>query len=162
MHTQLQDHFAAMDATVRHLNEIMTFSRTSLGRAVQNLSIQQTPVPEAEEHVIFPCVKLPFKQNDNFFGREKEIQKISSYLAPKTDGSELRSYTIFGKRGVGKSDIALQYAYENPSGFDAIFWIQCETSVSLRQSFTDVAVHLKLPGADKNGMSQCPSKNAFH
>jgi len=56
------------------------------------------------------------------------------------------------RRGVGKTDIALQYAYTNPPGFDAIFWIQCETTLSLRQSFTEAAVELNLPGADRNGM----------
>jgi hypothetical protein len=58
---------------------------------------------------------------------------------------------IYGRRGVGKTDIALQYAYTNPAGFDAIFWIACETSITLRQSFTDMAVALNLPGADRNG-----------
>jgi len=55
------------------------------------------------------------------------------------------------RRGVGKTDIALEYAYTNPSGIEAIFWIQCETSITLRQSFTDMAVQLNLPGADRNG-----------
>lgn len=145
-----------MDATVRHLNEITTYSRNNLERAVQNLSIQHATVPEMEKHAVFPCVRLPFMQNDKFFGRESELQKITNHLTPRGDVSELRTYTIYGRRGVGKSDIALQYAYKNPSDFDAIFWIQCETSISLRQSFTDIAVHLKLPGVDKNGTSQNP------
>jgi hypothetical protein len=29
--------------------------------------------------------------------------------------------------------------------------VQCETSASLRQSFTDIAVALELPGADRTG-----------
>ena len=82
------------------------------------------------------------------------MKKIIDHLSPKEGVAELRTYTIYGRRGVGKTEIALQYAYENPSGFDAIFWIQCETSVSIRQSFTDVAVALNLPGADRNGISQ--------
>lgn len=60
---------------------------------------------------------------------------------------------IYGRRGVGKTDIALQYAYTNPAGFEAIFWIQCETSITLRQSFTDMAIALDLPGADQHGGS---------
>lgn len=79
------------------------------------------------------------------------MKRIISHLSPKDGVSELRTYTIYGRRGVGKTEIALQYAYENRSGFDAIFWIQCETSISLRQSFTDVAVCLNLPGADRSG-----------
>jgi hypothetical protein len=64
------------------------------------------------------------------------------------------SIAIYGRRGVGKTDIALEYAYANVAGFEAIFWIQCETSITLRQSFTDMACALNLPGADRNGNSK--------
>jgi hypothetical protein len=143
------------------LNEITSYSKVNIERAVKNLSVRHAPVPETEEHANFPCTKLPFQQNEKFFGREAELQKIVDHLTPKENVSELRTYTIYGRRGVGKTEIALQYAYDNPSEFDAIFWIQCETSVSLRQSFTDVAVCLNLPGADRNGMSQNQFKRCF-
>jgi Cdc6-like AAA superfamily ATPase len=93
---------------------------------------------------------LPYGQNDRFYGRGAEMDKIEKYLSPKGDQS-LRTYTIYGRRGVGKTEIALQFSYMNQAGFDAIFWIQCETTVSIRQSFTNVAVALNLPGADHNG-----------
>jgi len=152
INTLLQQHFADMDSTVRHLNEISNYSKFNLERAVKNLSVRYAPVPDTDEHANFPCVKLPFQQNEKFYGREAEMKKIHDHLSPKEGMSELRTYTVHGKRGVGKTEIALQYAYKNPSGFDAIFWIQCETSVSLRQSFTDIAISLNLPGADRNGM----------
>jgi hypothetical protein len=53
--------------------------------------------------------------------------------------------------GVGKTEIALQFAHTNPGNYDAIFWVQCETSVAIRQSFTNVALSLNLPGAAKDG-----------
>ena len=71
------------------------------------------------------------------------------HLSPKDDGS-LRTYTIYGKRGIGKTEIALQFAHKNPSGYDALFWIACETSVAIRESFTLIAKALKLPGAEGN------------
>jgi hypothetical protein len=147
----ITQHLIALDATVKHLNEITSYSAVNLERNVKNLALRHAPVPEAEEHANFPCSLIPFQQNDRFYGREAEMQKIIAHLTPKKETAELRTYTIFGRRGVGKTEIALQYAYENPSGFDAIFWIQCETSVSIRQSFTDVAVALNLPGADRTG-----------
>jgi len=154
LNVQLTTHLAALDATVKHLNEITSYSAVNLERQVKNLSLRHGAVPEAEEHAKFPCTLIPFQQNDKFYGREAEMKKIINHLSPKEDTNELRTYTIYGRRGVGKTEIALQYVYENPSGFDAIFWIQCETSVSIRQSFTDVAVALNLPGADRNGKSK--------
>ena len=107
-------------------------------------------MPEADEPGVFPNTILPFSQNPRFYGRAVELEKIEKYLSPKDDQS-LRTYTIYGRRGVGKTEIALQFAHMNKPGFDAIFWIQCETSVSIRQSFTSVAVALNLPGADRDG-----------
>ena len=83
-------------------------------------------------------------------GREKEIDKIHDWLG-QTEASRVRSYLIYGRRGIGKTQIALEYARRHKVNYDAIFWIQCETSASLRQSFADIAVALELDGADKNG-----------
>ncbi len=88
-------------------------------------------------------------KNENYYGRQAELQNIDEFLGH--EAKNLRTYTIYGRRGVGKTDIALEYAYTNPSRFEAIFWVNCETSVSLRQSYTDMAVALNISGADKDG-----------
>jgi hypothetical protein len=135
---------------VKHVNDVISYSRVNQERRIKNISLRHALVPEAEEPGVFPNIILPFSQNPRFYGREAELEKIEKYLSPKDDQS-LRTYTIYGRRGVGKTEIALQFAYMNQPGFDAIFWIQCETSVSIRQSFTNVAVALNLPGADRDG-----------
>jgi hypothetical protein len=118
---------------------------------IKNLSMKHGLMPENEEPGTFPNRILPTsRQNPKFYGREEELEKIHDYLRPKGDQS-LRTYTIYGRRGVGKTEIALQFAYLNKAGFDAIFWIQCETSVAVRQSFTNTAVSLNLPGAGRAG-----------
>jgi hypothetical protein len=135
---------------VKHLNDITTYSMVNLERQVKTLSNRHAPVPQPDEYATFPNMMLPRGQNENFYGRQEELDRINQYLDYRGN-TNLRTYTIYGRRGVGKTDIALQYAYTNPSAFDAIFWVQCETSLSLRQSFTDMAVALNLPGADRNG-----------
>lgn len=139
-----------MDLTVKHVNEITIQSTANLERQAKALTQRHTLVPDTDEKCSFPKTILPFQQNMRFYGRKEELDKIYSYLSPKGDGS-YRTYTIYGRRGVGKTEIALQFAHTNPAGYDAIFWIQCETSVTIRQSFTDVAVALELPGADRDG-----------
>ena len=96
-------------------------------------------MPEPEERATFPLRMLPFDHNKDFYGRREELAKLDRYL--KQEGTEkLRTFSIYGRRGVGKTEIALEYAYRNPSRFDAILWIACETSLSLRQSFTNMAI----------------------
>jgi hypothetical protein len=139
-----------MEGVVKHLNDITSYSMVNLERQVKHLSLRHAPVPEPEEHATFPIMMVPRSRNENFYGRQEELERINQYLDYRGN-TQLRTYTIYGRRGVGKTDIAMQYAYTNPSGFEAIFWVQCETSLSLRQSFTEMAVALNLPGADRNG-----------
>jgi NB-ARC domain len=139
-----------LDGIVKHVNDVTSYSKANQDRQIKNMSLRHALIPESDEPGNFPNMILPFSQNPRFYGRAVELEKIEKYLSPKGDQS-LRTYTIYGRRGVGKTEIALQFAYMNQAGFDAIFWIQCETSVSIRQSFTSVAVALNLPGADRDG-----------
>ncbi|PMD63260.1 uncharacterized protein K444DRAFT_626991 [Hyaloscypha bicolor E] len=139
-----------MDSTVKHLNEITINTRVNLDLQVKNMSQRYALTAEPDEPGTFPNKILPFQLNQNFYGRKDELEKIYEHLKPKNDKS-YRTYTIYGRRGVGKTEIALQFAYSNPAGYDAVFWVQCETSVAIRQSFTDIAVALELPGAQKDG-----------
>lgn len=60
-----------------------------------------------------------------------------------------RSLALYGIGGVGKSSVALRYAETkiNNQELDVMFWIASEKEVTIRQSFTDIAVRLKLSGA---------------
>jgi hypothetical protein len=108
---------------------------------IKNLSLRHSLEPDEGELARFPLVMLPFKQNRKFYGRREELAKMDQYL--KWEGnSALRTFSIYGRRGVGKTEIALEYAHRNPSRFDAIFWIGCETTLSLRQSFTNMAISM--------------------
>jgi hypothetical protein len=143
-----------IDASVKHIADIAQFSKVNLDRQTQYLSQRHAIVSAPEEPGTFPLSMLPRELNLRFFGRREELEKINKHLGCAADSNtSLRTYTLYNRRGVGKTEIALQYAYSNPSKFDAIFWIQCQTSVSLRQSFTSMAVKLNLPGANQHGQS---------
>ncbi|KAH8755898.1 hypothetical protein BGZ57DRAFT_1009101 [Hyaloscypha finlandica] len=133
-----------LEEVVRHIKEITNLSKANQDRMVRSLVRKYALLPESDEPGVFPNRMIPFQKNSNFYGREEELKKIEDYLTPKGNPS-LRTYTIYGRRGIGKTEIALQFAHENRAGFDALFWIQCETSVAIRQSFTNAAVSLNLP-----------------
>jgi len=157
---KINENLSNMETSVKHLNDIISYSQANLERQVKNLSIRHQPTVVLDEPATFPLQMLPQSQNEDFYGRVDELAKIHQYLDHQTNAN-LRTYTIYGRRGVGKTDIALEYAYTNPSRFDSIFWIRCETSLSLRQSFTEMAVKLNLPGADTNGQFILETGTAF-
>jgi hypothetical protein len=146
---RINDNLEAMDATTKHLNDINSYSTVKLERVTKTLNLQHGPFQYPEEHVTFPISMIPRANNEDFFGRTKELKNVDNFLGHQANNP--RSYTIYGRRGVGKTDIALEYAHTNPSKFEAIFWVNCETSTALRQSFTDIAVALNIPTADRNG-----------
>ncbi|KAL2064599.1 hypothetical protein VTL71DRAFT_3736 [Oculimacula yallundae] len=144
--------FSELDQAVKHVHEISSYSEVNQQNQIKNLTLRHDLKPENEELANFPNFILDDK-NKEFYGRRDEIDLIKTHLNPDDGTHRLRTYMIYGRRGVGKTAIALQFAHENlrPRGlYDAIFWIQCETSVSIRQSFTEVAVSLNLPGADRD------------
>jgi hypothetical protein len=145
-------HISELDGTVKHLNDITNLSSANRERLQRNLVVRHAAALEPEEPATFPIKMLPYRQNPRFFGREAELDKINRALDWNNPNNPLlRTYTIYGRRGVGKTELALQYAHKNPAKFDAIFWVGCETALVLRQSFTNMAIEVKLPGADKHG-----------
>lgn len=146
---RINDYLSKMSSVIKHLNDINSYSKVNLDQRMKTLSIRHQPNAYPEETAVFPIQMIPRNRNVNFYGRQAELKNIKEFLGH--EAKNLRTYTIYGRRGVGKTDLALEYAHTNPSGFDAIFWINCETSVALRQSFTDMAIALKIQGADRSG-----------
>ena len=160
-----------LNGIVEQLHELAATTRLTEERQAKYLQYRDTKSTGMEDPDIFPCVTLPHRRNANFYGREKQLLDIDEYLNPQT-ARTLRTFTIYGRRGVGKTNIALEYgtllvqkhaggsprgvphratlttlAHRNPSNFDAVFWIRCETAASLRTSFLDMALASKLGGA---------------
>lgn len=147
---KMSEALTEMEAAVKQLNDITSFSQANQERRAQTLVLRHAPALLPEEPGTFPVDTIPRSRNEEFYGRKDELESINSYLDWR-DNPALRTYTIYGRRGVGKTVLALEYAHSNPSRFDAIFWVQCETAALLRASFSDIAVALELPGAEKTG-----------
>ncbi|KAF4991480.1 hypothetical protein FGRMN_7791 [Fusarium graminum] len=89
---------------------------------------------------------LPFPRNLMFTGRDDILKDINESLQlPQANESDsLRSVTLYGMGGVGKTQIALEYAYRFKGSYTHLIWIKSETEVELRQSLTAVVKALGL------------------
>lgn len=135
-------HFRLISQHTREQQDLNAKRSTFRGTLFHNEF--QNPVDRAA----FPVDNLPDIRTEKFFGREQLIDRIGDHIGNQKD-RRLRTYLIYGLRGVGKTQIALEYAERNRDKFDAVFWIRCETSASLRQSFSDIAVALELSSKDQ-------------
>ena len=106
-------------------------------------------VSQLEEQAKLPCVILPTIRTSRFFNRSDVIEKIERYFNQMDIDTSFRSLALYGLGGVGKSSVALRYAEIKlrKGELDAMFWVYSEKLVTIRQSFTDIAMRLKLPDA---------------
>ena len=104
---------------------------------------------QPEEHADLPCVILPSIRTSRFFDRNDVISKIEEHFGEVDADRSFRSLALYGIGGVGKSTIGLSYveAKLRRGELDALFWVHSEKPVTIRQSFTDIALRLKLPDA---------------
>lgn len=108
--------------------------------------------PEAERRspaVHFPAgpgpthtkSKLP-PRNLEFVGRGDELEAMRDhFLAAEGKGD----WILSGEPGMGKSEIAREYAHRFTLDYDLQWWIPGENQSSVRDSLTDLAAEMKLP-----------------
>lgn len=118
-------------------------------------------IPQVEELIrhqktpTMPCyLRKPHERNPNFVGRNDVMSQIDKALLPPEgppNSSGLRSFALCGFGGPGKSQIAVQYAFEREESFDAIFWVQADESTKLAKSFDQIAQALGLVSQADSG-----------
>lgn len=106
---------------------------------ISSSPIQEIRKSRMQYHVI------PYGLNLKFYRRSAEIEEVNNHLNPKIDTGSLKVISIYGLGGVGKTQLALQYANTSRDNFDAIAWIQVNTYTRFIQSLLAFALRLGLP-----------------
>ncbi|KAK2592574.1 hypothetical protein QQS21_009719 [Conoideocrella luteorostrata] len=86
-----------------------------------------------------------YPRNNHFFGRKIILRDIAKGLLPEMEDTlRLRSIALHGITGIGKSQIATEFVYQNMHSFRAVFWISASSKDKLFQGFTEIARELNL------------------
>ncbi|KAF8533574.1 hypothetical protein BDD12DRAFT_897322 [Trichophaea hybrida] len=121
-------------------------------RNTEILSLMQSlKVDETNKSEGLRCFHVPFALNDRFVKRNDAVEHIGKILDPAADASEsFKSLAIYGTGGVGKTQIALQYAHQSRRKFDCVLWISADNNIKMTQDFLAVAQRLGLVPNDGN------------
>jgi len=98
------------------------------------------PVPTPK----LPCHNLPFAPNPDFVGREKELADLHRLLAPGTPVALTQpTRSITGLGGVGKTQLALQYAHLHLDDYAQVLWVDA-SGEDIASAMAELALELGL------------------
>ena len=88
-------------------------------------------------------MRLPFHRNKNFTGRDGELVEIHEALNnPDALLSDHRIVVLHGLGGIGKTQLAIQYAYIHQKDYTSVWWVNASTTQTLSQGFLGIAQQL--------------------
>jgi tetratricopeptide (TPR) repeat protein len=89
--------------------------------------------------------EIPFR-NPNFTGREKELDELRSQLVEKTTAVIGQPVLpLYGLGGVGKTEMAAEYAHRWRSSYSLCWWVRCEREALIVNSLLSLGRMLQLP-----------------
>jgi tetratricopeptide (TPR) repeat protein/transcriptional regulator with XRE-family HTH domain len=92
---------------------------------------------------MLPLHNLP-EHNPYFTGREQVLHNLHTQLTAKTSVALVQTQAISGLGGIGKTQVALEYAYRFRKHYQDILWAQAETRETLISSYITFAKYLRL------------------
>jgi len=139
---------ADIGESLNRIEKLANISRRQTDAAASWLSSLSLSPRSFRDVAQLPCSILPPARTARFFDRDDIIENIEKHFENRTSDT-LRSLALYGMGGVGKSHVALKYIERKQSNkeIDAIFWVQADNHVAIQQSFSEIALRLKLTDA---------------
>src|SRR6266487_1798327 len=92
-----------------------------------------------------PVWNVPYPQNPLFTGREELLTQLATTLHAGQPTALSQPQAISGLGGIGKTQLALEYAYRYRGDYQAVLWAQADTRENLTSSYLTIATLLNLP-----------------
>jgi len=108
---------------------------------VKRIVIEETPASVSPIRGGIP------PRNNYFTGRTAILTTLQETLADQSTAAVLPEAALQGAGGVGKTQIAIEYAYRNVDKYQLIWWVQAEDAASVRAGLALLAERLGLPTA---------------
>lgn len=107
-----------------------------------------TPHTESWRPLHLPCFLLnTHSANEDFCGREDILKRLATELLPSKDmvtttGTVLKQFALCEFGGIGKTEIAREFARRHENSFDAVFWVVADEIAKLDYHYQQICWHL--------------------
>ncbi|KFY96250.1 hypothetical protein V500_02532 [Pseudogymnoascus sp. VKM F-4518 (FW-2643)] len=97
-----------------------------------------------------PLKILPFGRNRDFVGRQSQLNQLITILHTEDIEEDCQRVALFGLGGVGKTQIALECAFQlqSTSPMCSVFWVRASDATSFDNAYRNIGQQLKIPGLD--------------
>ena len=130
-------------------NQDAAFAEVAAGirRAVEDLSSLQASAPRA---ALPPVWNVPCPRNALFIGRDTLLTQLRQHLQAGQATALSQPQAISGLGGIGKTQLAVEYAYRFHQEYQVVLWALADTREALSSSYLSIAALLNLPEKDES------------
>jgi tetratricopeptide (TPR) repeat protein len=137
-------------------NAASMYGQQNIGDHNINIHVDVThPVPEdTSTSLPLPTIwNIPYPRNPVFTGRQQLLTRLADTLQPGEAVALAQPQAISGLGGIGKTQLAVEYAYQHRQDYQAILWTRADTAEALIAGYGEIAHLLDLPQKDEQDQS---------
>ncbi len=122
-------------------------------RVLEDLPLLAASAPR----VVLPAIwNVPYRRNPHFTGRDGLLDQLRQQLiaAEQNDTAKIcgaaltQPQAVQGLGGIGKTQIAVEYAYRYCQDYQVVLWVRVDTREALISDYVEIAKLLNLPQKD--------------
>ena len=88
---------------------------------------------------------VPYHRNPFFTGREALLEQLHDHFSQAATAAITQPPAITGLGGIGKTQIAIEYAYRHREEYQYVLWVNATEPVTLTEGFVQIARLVQLP-----------------
>jgi len=161
--TDFADAFYTRLAQTGTVEEAMSEGRRSLGEQGSDWAVPVLYLSVGQSRLFaFTCltpISLPFLHNPMFVGRGPILKRMHEVLS----GEEPSPVALLGLAGLGKTQVAVEYAHTHAKDYPAgVFWLNAQSTERLTEEFASLGRFFGIPEMESVSARAERVRDALH